>query len=606
MKGLIFNSGIGKRMGEFTKSNHKSMAVLKNGETIFERQLRLLRQAGITEVVVTTGPHAEQLKAVAGKPIFSDMAFTFVPNPDYNSTNYIYSMYLAREHLNDDVLILHGDLVFNRRLLEKVLASPQKDLATVNKQKVLPEKDFKARVKGENIREVSIHIFDEDCFAFQPMYKLSRETFGKWLAKVEEFVAGKELTVYAENALNEIFYDLDIRAFPYENDYIDEIDNLEDLDRVCEEIRQFDFDEQIIISDPKGFEQIPKILSDNMAKKPMLVCDKFFPSLFLNDYIQSLDTEFTVFDGFSPNPTYEEVVAGVKAFHDNNCDFILAIGGGSCIDTAKNIKLFAKLDHSKNYLEQEYEYSDIKLAVFPTTAGTGSESTRFSVLYYEGEKKSVQHDCMVPDYVILEPKFLETLPDYQKKATLLDALCQCIEATWSVNTNGKCQQYAQKGIELILSNVEGYLQGDESTFLNMLLAANYGGKAINISQTTAAHAMSYKISSMFGVAHGHAVALCLPHVWQFMNEKVKADKSNSFETVKESFAIINNSFGCATTKESITKFKDLFAKMELKAPRLEHGEDIATLVNSVNVQRLSNNPVALTTEDLKRLYEKVF
>jgi len=244
MKAVIFNSGLGNRMGDFTQHNHKSMAQLKDGETIFHRQLRLLSAEGITDFIVTTGPFEEQLKAQAAD--FPHLNFTFVRNDIYDKTNYIYSMYLAREHMNDDLLFLHGDLVFNRKLLHDVLASEDENCATVNFTKALPEKDFKGRVKNGKVVEVSIHIFDEDCFAFQPMYKMSKATAAAWIGKVVEFIHKGEDKCYAENALNEIFPALNVRAFPYENYYIDEIDNLDDHARVTADIVPFDEADKVL------------------------------------------------------------------------------------------------------------------------------------------------------------------------------------------------------------------------------------------------------------------------------------------------------------------------------------------------------------------------
>ena len=238
MKAVIFNSGLGNRMGDFTDHHHKSMARLKDGETIFHRQIRLLSAEGILEFIVTTGPFEEQLMAEAAD--FPHLKFRFVRNEIYDRTNYIYSMYLAREHMQDDLLFLHGDLVFNRRLVHDVLACPDANTATVNFSKALPEKDFKGRVEDGKVLEVSIHIFDDNCFAFQPFYKMDRATATEWIAQVEEFIHKGENKCYAENALNEIFYRLNVRAFAYEGYYIDEIDNQADYDRVTEEILPFD------------------------------------------------------------------------------------------------------------------------------------------------------------------------------------------------------------------------------------------------------------------------------------------------------------------------------------------------------------------------------
>ena len=149
MKAVIFNSGLGNRMGDFTKNNHKSMARLKDGETIFHRQLRMLSAEGIKDFIVTTGPFEDQLKAEAAD--FPELNFTFVRNDIYDKTNYIYSMYLAREYMNDDLVFLHGDLVFNRKLVHDVLNCEEKNTATVNFKKALPEKDFKGRVKDGKV-----------------------------------------------------------------------------------------------------------------------------------------------------------------------------------------------------------------------------------------------------------------------------------------------------------------------------------------------------------------------------------------------------------------------------------------------------------------------
>ena len=238
MKAVIFNSGLGNRMGDFTKNNHKSMARLKDGETIFHRQIRLLSAEGITDFVITTGPFEEQLKAEAAD--FPHLNFTFVRNEIYDKTNYIYSMFLAREELNDDLLFFHGDLVFNRGLLHDVLNCADENTATVNFKKALPEKDFKGRVKDGKVVEVSIKIFDEDCFAFQPFYKLQKAAASAWIGKVVEFIHKAEDRCYAENALNEIFPALNVRAFDYNGYYVDEIDNLDDWARVKEEILPFD------------------------------------------------------------------------------------------------------------------------------------------------------------------------------------------------------------------------------------------------------------------------------------------------------------------------------------------------------------------------------
>jgi len=238
MKAIIFNSGLGSRMAGLTENNPKCMVKLYNGETIFERQIRILSDCGIKDFIITTGPFKEQLYEVVDK--FKKLNFQFVANEEYRSTNYIVSMNNASQYLDDDVLLLHGDLVFNKRLIEKILDNKNKSVCLYNEIKELPEKDFKGRFKNNKLLEVSVNIFDGDCYAFQPLYKLDKEDLKLWKDKVAEFVKNGNVKVYAENALNEITEMLDIQGMSYKDDYIDEIDNEIDYNRVSNEIKKFD------------------------------------------------------------------------------------------------------------------------------------------------------------------------------------------------------------------------------------------------------------------------------------------------------------------------------------------------------------------------------
>lgn len=242
MKAIIFNSGLGSRMSGLTQNNPKCMVKLYNGETIFERQIRILSDCGIKEFIVTTGPFKEQLYEAANK--FKNLNFQFVANDDYKNTNYIVSMNNANEYLDDDVLLLHGDLVFNKNLVTKLLSNKNKSVCLYNAEKALPEKDFKGRFKDNKLLEVSINIFDQDCYAFQPLYKLDKNDLQLWKEKVAEFVKDGNVKVYAENALNEITDKISIYGMSYKDDYIDEIDNEEDYDRVSSEIKYIDCKEQ--------------------------------------------------------------------------------------------------------------------------------------------------------------------------------------------------------------------------------------------------------------------------------------------------------------------------------------------------------------------------
>ena len=596
MKALIYNSGLGKRMGELTNDKPKSMVELKNGETIFHRQLRLLRECGIKDVVVTTGPFKEKIESVAKAKEFSDMHFTLVENEIYDKTNYIYSMYKASKYLDDDFILLHGDLVFNRELLLKVLNSKENDLITINRLKELPEKDFKGRIIDGKLEEVSINIFDDNCFALQPMYKLSKETLNKWVEKTKEFVESGNTGVYAENAFNTILPHLSVKEFSYEKDFIDEVDNPSDLERVSNEIRLFDFEEQTILN--KTSSLIDVVLKEN-AHKLLVVCDKVMFDIWpLKKFLESYNIPYVLFSDFTANPKFDDIVKGIELFNKENCDFIVSIGGGSSIDTAKIIKLYSVLDYKKG-ITKDYKYNPVKHLAIPTTAGTGSESTRYSVCYYEGKKQSITHDSIVPDYVILDPSYLLNLPYYQKVSTLMDALCQAIESYWSVNSTDESKEYSKESIKIILKNVNKYIENNDLTTSDyMLRASNLAGKAINITQTTAAHAMSYKLTSMYNIAHGHAVSITLPYLWKFMEENLdKCIDLRGKEYLKNTLVELKDMV------DGYNKIMELFNYFKLTIPSVSE-EELNILVSSVNPDRLKNNPVELNNESIRNIYIK--
>ena len=121
-----------------------------------------------------------------------------------------------------------------------MLNDERPSLCLINETKELPQKDFKGRVENGLLKEVSINIFDDNCYAFQPLYKLDKESILKWANKVKEFVQNDNTGVYAENALNQILSEMKIYAMSYKDDYIDEIDNLDDYERVKDQISDYE------------------------------------------------------------------------------------------------------------------------------------------------------------------------------------------------------------------------------------------------------------------------------------------------------------------------------------------------------------------------------
>ena len=238
MKALILNSGLGHRMGVLTSEHPKCMTEITSKDTILSRQLRLIADAGISEVVMTTGYYNEILVNYChslGLPLH----FTFVNNPLYDKTNYIYSIYCAKEELyGDDIVLMHGDLVFEEQVFSRVLESDESCM-TVSSTLPLPEKDFKAVIHGGRIEKVGIEFFT-DAMAAQPLYKINAADFKVWLDEIVSFCESDNRKCYAENAFNEVSDRCKIVPLDFTDALCAEIDTPEDLAVVSARVRELE------------------------------------------------------------------------------------------------------------------------------------------------------------------------------------------------------------------------------------------------------------------------------------------------------------------------------------------------------------------------------
>lgn len=370
--------------------------------------------------------------------------------------------------------------------------------------------------------------------------------------------------------------------------------------------------EQKIITPGENYKGLDDWISETGCKKILMVCDdsiryhKEF-NAHLED-IERIGVEIIGFRDFQPNPLYENVQAGVRLFRKEHCDAIIAVGGGSAMDVAKCIKLYSGLPgdgENGSWLITEYVENSIPFLAMPTTAGTGSEATRFAVIYYDGKKQSVTSESFIPETVLMDPNTLITLPPYQKKATMCDALCHAIESYWSVNSTDESKEYSRAAIQGVMQHMDGYLNNTEEGRAGMLRAANTAGKAISITQTTAGHAMCYKITSLFRYAHGHAAILCDRVLFPWMVKNIdKCIDPRGEEYLKKTLDEIGVALGCVDAGAGAEKLGEIFDKLELEVPEatVEQYEELKTGVNPV---RLKNHPIALDVDTIDKLYHEI-
>lgn len=345
-------------------------------------------------------------------------------------------------------------------------------------------------------------------------------------------------------------------------------------------------------------------------KKVFIICGYSSLASCCSDLLDSLRLQgisYDIFSEFTPNPTTEDVDRAIEMFSNDNYDAIISIGGGSAIDVGKCVKMFCHMgtEDWENKLKSVKCVEKIPLIAMPTTAGSGAEATSFAVIYYSGVKQSVSAKELLPNAVLFDGRCLSSLPLYQKKATVLDALGHCIESYWSVHSTKESKSFAETGIRIILEKFEDYLDGKSETNEDMQRAAYLAGKAINVTKTTAGHAMAYKLTTLYGFAHGHAVALCLRVLWPWMiRNTAKCCDERGREYLEGTFDELATIFGCKDAMQGAERYGKIVGWASLAVPRFSE-EDISVLTNSVNPLRMSNNPIKLERADIENLYRGI-
>ncbi|MBU0628875.1 MAG: phosphocholine cytidylyltransferase family protein [Nanoarchaeota archaeon] len=228
MKAMILASGVGSRMYPLTDEIPKCLIKL-NGKTILGHELDHLWSVGIKRAIITTGPFEEKILEFMKKN-YPKFNVEYVKNPKYEETNYIYSMFMAKDKIDDDILLMHSDMVFDRVLLKRLLKSKEKNAVLLNNEKEPPEKDFKGRVEDGILKEIGVDISGKNCFFLAPIYIFSKDAFLRWMQEIERFVKEGKTEVYSENAFNEISKEIRLKPVYFGNEFCMEIDTLEDLE----------------------------------------------------------------------------------------------------------------------------------------------------------------------------------------------------------------------------------------------------------------------------------------------------------------------------------------------------------------------------------------
>lgn len=317
----------------------------------------------------------------------------------------------------------------------------------------------------------------------------------------------------------------------------------------------------------------------------------------LNNY------QVTTFDNFEVNPKLKDIKEGVIRFKKAKPDVVIAVGGGSVIDTAKAINaLSANHGNPADYVKGKSKINKPgkTLIAIPTTSGSGSEATHFAVVYIGTAKYSLAYKYILPQYSLIDPQLTLGLPAKITACSGMDALGQAIEAYWSVNSTPLSKRYSSAAIKLILNNlVIAVNRPSGQARIAMSKAAHLAGKAINIAKTTACHSISYPLTSFFGIPHGHAVGLTLSSLLEY-NAAITKDDVTDRRGVSYVRKVINN---LGLTPKTIDKLmKTIGLETRLSQLGITKQNDLNIILDhGFNPDRVKNNPRLLTREALSKI-----
>ncbi|GFZ33734.1 1,3-propanediol dehydrogenase [Clostridium zeae] len=335
----------------------------------------------------------------------------------------------------------------------------------------------------------------------------------------------------------------------------------------------------------------------------------------LTDYLTKWKIDFVVFNDITEEPTTDMIECGVKAYKEEKCDFCIAIGGGSPLDSGKAIVAMTKLDGEiSDYMGISIEGDFPPLVLIPTTAGTGSEATKLTVITdtKKNIKMLLRGESLLPDLAILDYKFTLTAPKSITAATGMDALTHAVEAYTSRKANPLTDTFALSAIKKIFTFLPmAYKNGeDERAREQMVLAAYEAGICINNSSVTLVHGMSRPIGALFHVPHGISNAMLIRECLAYVLD-------GSYERFGAIGKAINAADDKATDKEAAEAFLDKLTELckACEIPTLQQygvdKEKFNELVDkmaqdAINSGSPSNTIKEVKKDDLVNIYYKLW
>lgn len=371
-----------------------------------------------------------------------------------------------------------------------------------------------------------------------------------------------------------------------------------------------------VFAGENSLNNIREILAAEDVKKLAIFTDKGIEGAGLLEFplneVKKAGVDYEILNDLPPEPTYEQAQKLVDQCRTYGADFILAVGGGSVMDTAKLASVLMTDKYGiKDLLDDPKKARKyVKTLMIPTTAGTGSEATPNAIVAVPEKqlKIGIVNNAMISDYVILDAVMIKKLPRKIAAATGIDALAHCIECFTSNKANPFSNTFALEGLDLILNNIIPACDDPDAMKAKsaMQIGSFYGGVAITASGTTAVHALSYPLGGKYHIAHGVSNAILLVPVMKFNEPEIRSLLASAYDRCIKGNAQTEE----AKSKAVISKLGELVEHLNIPKSLKDFGvpeSDLDGLVASgMEVTRLLvNNRRKVTPEDARKIYLEI-
>lgn len=390
--------------------------------------------------------------------------------------------------------------------------------------------------------------------------------------------------------------------------------------------KYYEFQNKVkICSGVNALENIPYELKMLKASAPLLVSDKSLEKIgMVKTVVKALTgaEPRAVFTDVPPDSSVETVNSVAGYYRDNSCDSIIAVGGGSVIDTAKGARLVigSHSDNIKDLMGCEciFGIDSVPFIIVPTTSGTGSEATPVAVISDIAAKLKMEYvsPLLVPDTAILDARMTSTLPPRITASTGIDALCHAIEAYSCLQKNPVSDAFAISAMRLISENLAVAVTkpGNREARLAMANAAALSGASFGNSMVGLVHAIGHSLGAACHIAHGDAMAILLPHVMEFNLESCKDSYSEILLYISspEEYSAAPSE---RRAEKAVSKVRDLLCfcaeKAYLPLTLSETGkvskEDFAAIARgAVNDGAIIVNPAPASESDIINILRKAY